>query len=105
MATITQGVATVTTPETINLPEKAGTLSTKEVLRLPKARPGVSKACELTADALRKNPERLNPSGVDADELEAVGQNADELDKCIVDAEALLVVLQQANTLLGANEG
>jgi hypothetical protein len=95
-------LVTVNIPEGIEIPQRAGKLSQAEMQRLPKARKGVGVACEITADAIRKNPARLKPNNVDPDRLEALGRMAEQIDGVIVDTETLLVRLRQANTLLDA---
>jgi hypothetical protein len=70
--------------------------------RLPEARRGVGVACETTADAIRKNPDRLKPHNVAADRLAEIGRMAEQIDTVIVDTEAALIRLKQANTLIDA---
>jgi hypothetical protein len=102
-----QGTVTVKIPDAIEIPEKAGKLSPEELRRLPKPRRGLGVACENTSDAMLKNPTRIVPHDVDALRLAIMGQMAEQIDQVIVDTEAILVKMKQANTLLdvAAHEG
>lgn len=103
MAEIKQGNVTVQIPDDIDMMEDAGKLTPQQLARHPdKPRRGVGFAARMTADAMRKNPDRLKVNGVTADELEDYGRQADEIDKIIVDLRVLLLTLEQNNFLLDA---
>ena len=103
MTDIMQGTVTVSIPEGITIPERAGTLSPDEVQRLPRARHGVGLTCEATADAMAKNADRLCPHNVDANSLIEKGKMAEAIDRVIVDTENALTKLKQANLILDAD--
>ena len=103
MAEMIQGTVAITIPDNIDIPEEAGQLSPKEVIRIPKSRKGLGIVCEATTDAMQKNPERLRPPNVDAAILSEKGRMAEAIDQVIVDIEAILVKLKQANLLLDAD--
>ncbi len=100
MTDMIQGTITVKIPDSIEIPEKAGKLSPEDVKHLPKPRRGLGVACENTADAMVKNPTRVVPHNVDAARLAVLGQMAEQIDQVIVDTEAILVKMKQANLLL-----
>ena len=102
MTQINQGTVTINISDDITIPARAGTLSPEEVLRIPKARRGIGLACESTADAMIKNPERICPHNVDVATLAEKGRVAEAIDNVIVDTEAALIKLKQANLLLDA---
>ncbi len=102
MTTMTQGTVTVTLPDTLEIPEKAGSMSRQEMQRVPKARHGVGAVCEATADAMLKNPDRLAPFNVDPARLASQGRMSEEIDNVVVDTEVILVKMKQAGTLIDA---
>lgn len=102
MGKLKHGNVSVSYPDDISLPEKAGQLSTSELARIPKARKGIGLACDSTAKALKKYGERV-PGAGDADELAAAGKMAEDIDEVIADVEFVLMVLKQANVLLDAD--
>ena len=69
MPQITIGGVTVTMPDTIRIPERAGKLSTKDQQRIPKAHKEVGKTAQATATAMRNSPERFMVPGVTPDGL------------------------------------
>jgi hypothetical protein len=102
VADLVEGSITAALPDDITIPEKAGKLSKEEVKRLPKVRKGLGLACQMTAAAMVKNPDRLNVPGVTADGLAAAGLAADGIDSHVIDAENITLTLKQANLLLNA---
>jgi hypothetical protein len=102
MAELRQGDVTVTIPDHITIPPKAGSLSPDDSQRLTKARKGVGLTCESTAEVMKKNPERLAVPQVTPDSLAASGRVAEDIDGVIGDVETLLLILKQANSLLDA---
>jgi len=98
-----QGSVTLTSTETIAFPEKAGKMTVEEVGRLEKPRRGLGVTCEKSADALRKNTDRITVPGVDPAALEAAGEAAENIDGVIADVEHLLMFLKQANALLDSH--
>lgn len=102
MTEMTQGNVTISIPDSIEIPDKAGEMSPEEVRRLPKARRGVGPACNATTEAMNKDPERLAPHGVDKDRLATLGKMAEDIDNVLVDIEAITVRLKQTNLLIDA---
>ncbi len=102
MSEFTQGSVTVHMPDELTLPEKAGRLSVTEVRRLPKARKNVIFVCEAVAAAMRKNPDRLCPHGVTADDLETSGRMVELMNSLVTDLETTMRVISQSDLLLGA---
>lgn len=102
MADIKQGAVVVQLPSHIELLPQAGRLGADELRSLEKARRGVGLACEQTAEAMRKNPERLAVPGLSAEELLVYGRQAEDIDAVIIDLENALSILRQNNALLDA---
>lgn len=102
MPEIKQGTVTVTLPDHIQLAPSAGSLSVDEVRRLPKTRKSLGLVCSAVAAAIRKNPERLCPHGVDPDRLEAMGRAAEDMTGVVVDLKAATLRAAQGDLLLGA---
>lgn len=100
MAQLTHGTVSITYPDHITLPERAGKLTPAEVARLEKPRRGLGLACEKTAEAIKQHPAQLAAAGVDPEQLRADGRAAEDIDTVIHDLEALLTRLKQANSLL-----
>ena len=103
MSTLTQGTVTIQVPEGIQIPSDAGTLSTKDMQRLVKARSGVGFACQMTAQAMRQNPGRLNVPEVNPDELERMGNMAEGMDLILNDLDMLREVCRQANLIIDSD--
>jgi hypothetical protein len=99
---LTYGGVTVTISEEISVPENAGSLTADEVLRLPKPRRGLGLACETTADAMEKAPEKFAIPNLTAADLRKQGKMADDIDKVIIELEYLTYRMKQANKLLDA---
>jgi hypothetical protein len=99
---IKQGSVVVQLPIHIELLPQAGKLSAEEMRASEKARRGVGLACEQTAEAMRKNPERFQVVGISPDSLQSYGRQAEDIDSVIVDLETVLGILKQNNTLLDA---
>jgi hypothetical protein len=102
MSEMTQGTITVTYPDHIPIPEKAGKMTPVEVSRTPRARRGLGLMCEKTAEAMTKYPDKIQAAGVTATQLQGAGKAAEDIDVVVTDVENLLVVLRQANLLLDA---
>ena len=102
MAELREGSVSVTLPDSLSIPEKAGKLSKTEVKRIPKARKGLGLACQATAKAMTTNPTRLNVNGVTPEALTAAGEAADGIDSHVTDAENITLTLKQANLILDA---
>ena len=102
MTEMKQGNVTISIPDSIEIPDKAGEMSPEEVRRLPKARHGIGLTSGATAEAMDKDPERLAPHGVDKVRLAKLGEMAENIDNVIVDVEAITVRLKQANLLIDA---
>ena len=100
MATLTQGTVSITHPDHIHIPPEAGKLSAEQIAALEKPRRGLGLACEKTAEAMKKYPDRLTVKDVDPVELARDGRAAEDIDTVISDVEALLLRLKQANNLL-----
>jgi hypothetical protein len=102
MSELKQGSVSVQLPLHIELLPQAGKLTTEEVRTYEKARRGLGLACEQTAEAMRKNPERLPVVGISPDELQNHGKQAEDIDAVINDLENVLVIVKQNNLLLDA---
>lgn len=102
MAQYKHGVVSLKYPDTFTVPAEAGTLSPEAARRLPKARRGVGLACEMTAQAMQKFPDKLAVAGVVPSELAEAGRAAEEIDGVIADLDAALNYFKQANLLLDA---
>ena len=100
---IKQGSVTITIPDGIEIPEKAGKMTADEVARLEKPRRGLGMTCEKTAEVLGKNADRITVPGVDPKALEKAGQAAEDIDAVISDLEHVLTTLKQANALLDSH--
>ncbi len=104
MATIHHGSITLTIPDDLLPPERAGKLSAEEVSRIPKAPRGIGLICERTADAIRKAGDKFTlPAGITAESIQAAGQRAESIDQVILDVEVILNTLKQANLLFDAD--
>lgn len=102
MPELKQGAVSVVIPDHIQLPQEAGELTHKDMQRLEKARRGVGLACDTTAAAMEKDPQRLTIADVSPAKLRAAGQVAEDIDLVITDLEVILSRLKQANMLLDA---
>ncbi|MBK9258454.1 MAG: hypothetical protein IPM54_01305 [Polyangiaceae bacterium] len=103
MAEVKYGNVTVTIPDSLTPPAKAGKMSADEVRRLPKARRGIGLVGAHTADAIAKAGSKLTlPPDVNATTLAAACSRAEEIDQVIVDLEVVLGILKQANLLFDA---
>ena len=102
MAQIMIGTVNVTIPEGLTIPERAGDLSKEEKSRIPRARRGVGLVCDHTAAALIKKGDALQVPEVEPAEMVKAGAAAELIDQVIVDLEAVLEKLKQANLLIDA---
>lgn len=103
MAEVKHGTVSVTIPDALTPPARAGSLSPDEVRRLPKAPRGIGLVGAQTADAIVKAEGKLTlPPGVTAAALLAAAERADGIDQIIVDLEVVLGILKQANLLFDA---
>lgn len=102
MAEFKQGSVTVTYNDKLKIPAEAGSLSPKQVRDLPKARRGVGLACSMTAEAMRKHPDKLAADGVTPDALTTAGEMAESVDGVIAELESALTYFKQANNILDA---
>lgn len=100
MAELTEGTVRVSIPEGIEIPERAGSLSTEEVRSYPNPRPGLGLVAAQTATEMEKSG--FEVPGVTAEELRRRGGMAEEIDEVIHDVELLLTKLKQANTMIDA---
>lgn len=103
MSTLNEGTVTIQLPEYIQIPADAGTLSTKDMQRMVKARTGIGLACEMTAQAMRQNPTRLNVPEVNPDELERMGKMAEGMDLILNDLDVLREICRQANLIIDSD--
>jgi hypothetical protein len=102
MPEIKEGTVTVVLPELFVVPPEAGRLSRAEVLRLPKARRGASMVCSIVADCMRKNPGRLCPVNVKAEDLEALGRDADAAAGASTDVKTAALRVSQVEAIVNA---
>jgi len=102
MSELKQGTVTVSIPDHIDIPERAGELTAKDMQRLAKARRGVGLTCDATASAMTKDPKRLAVPDVDPENLRLAGKVAEDIDSVITDLEVILARLKQANMLVDA---
>ena len=100
MATITQGNVTIVLSDDLEFPKQAGSLSPREMRRLLKARKGVGWACEATAEAIVKNPDRIAPFNVKPERLASLGRMTEQIENTLVDLDALTVRVKQARGLI-----
>lgn len=104
MANLTHGTVTITLPDELTPPDKAGHLSPKEQQRIPRAPRDIGRACEDAADLVEKNGSALTlPPDLTADALRRAARQADGIDRVIADIEFLLATLKQANLLFDAD--
>ena len=103
MAVVTHGTVSVTIPDELAPPARAGKLNADEVRRLPKAPRGIGLAGAHAADAIAKAGARLTlPGDITADTLSAACGKAEDIDHVITDLEVVLTTLKQANLLFDA---
>lgn len=102
MGEFNHGVVALKYPDTFTLPADAGSLSLQAARRLAKARRGIGLACDMTAQAMAKFPERLAVPGIDADALRQDGAAAEAIDGTIADLETALMYFKQGNLILDA---
>jgi hypothetical protein len=102
MPEIKEGTVTITLPEFFSIPPEAGRLSHAQVQRLPKARRGLSLACAVVADAMRKNPGRLCPANVKAEDLEVLGRDAEAAASARTDVRTAALRVSQVEAIANA---
>ena len=102
MSDFTQGRITIDVPENLTLPEEAGHMTSAEVRRLPKARKNVSLVCDTVAESMRKNPDRICPYGITADQVEASGRVVDLINSLGTDLAETMGVIAQSDVILSA---
>lgn len=103
MAKIKHGTITISIPDELAPPEKAGKMSADEVARIPKAQLGVGLICAQAADIMEKvGPSFTAPAGVTPESLRAAAKRADEIDQYLVDIDVVREILKQANLLFDA---
>jgi hypothetical protein len=102
MPEIKEGTVTVSLPEVFIVPPEAGRLSRAEVLRLPKSRRGASMVCAVVADCMRKNPSRLCPVNVKAEDLEALGRDAEAAAGARTDVRTAALRVSQVEAIVNA---
>lgn len=104
MGKIKHGHISVTIPDELDPPEKAGKMTPEEVSRIPKAPRGLGLACEKAAAAIKKAGKKFTaPAGITPDGLVAAGDRAEGIDLVINDMEVVLQVAKQANLLFDAD--
>jgi len=103
MAEVKHGTVSVTIPDSLTPPDRAGKLTPDEVKRLPKPPRGIGLVGAHTADAIDKAGDKLTlPKDIAAELLRAACERADNIDQVIVDLEVVLGILKQANLLFDA---
>src|SRR5690606_21448780 len=103
MADVKHGTVTVTVPDPLAPPERAGKLSPEEVQRLPKARRGLGVLGLHVADAIDKlGSAFIPPAGVTAEGVLAACQRAEDIDQVITDLDVILARFKQANLIWDA---
>ncbi|MDD5310076.1 MAG: hypothetical protein PHU25_22390 [Deltaproteobacteria bacterium] len=102
MPEIKEGTVTIALPDFVAIPPEAGRLSHAQVLRLPKARKGVSPVCTIVADAMRKNPERLRPANVTAEDLDALARETEAVSGMSTDVRAAALRVSQVEIIVNA---
>lgn len=104
MAEIKFGSVTVTIPDDLQPPEKAGKMSPDEVASIPKAPKGLGLACEYAADAAEKAGDRfVMPKGVTPTTLRSSGGRSERVDSVLADMWVVIETLKQANLLFDAD--
>jgi hypothetical protein len=102
--TITHGTITVSVPDHLAPPEKAGKMTAEDIARIPKPRRGIGLVCEQAAEAMAKAADKFTPPpGVTADSLRDAGQRADEIDPFLIDIDVVREVLRQSNLIFDAD--
>lgn len=97
-----EGAVTVTLPDALKIPAEAGSLSSDDVRRIAKTRPGLGVTCQATAASMAKKGEEFAVPGVTAAELADLGNQADLADQVIEDLRTILHRVQQGNLLIDA---
>jgi len=100
MGCLNVGGATLTLPDGVEIPAKAGHMTPAEANTLADPRKGVGLVASFAADVMRKTG--LAVPNMTPDQLEAQGENAEKLDKVIKDVESMLHILNQANLIADA---
>jgi hypothetical protein len=101
--TIKHGAVSVSIPNNLAPPTKAGKMSPEEVRVIPKPPLGIGLVCDQTATAMGKAADKfMAPAGVTPEKLRTVGTRAEEIDDIIRDVEVILETIKQANLLFDA---
>lgn len=104
MTDIKHGTVTVTVPDSLALPEKAGKLTPDEILRLPKARRGLGLVGQHVAAAMSKlGAAFIAPAGVTAESVLAKCERAEQIDQVITDNDVVQTRLKQGNLMMDAD--
>jgi hypothetical protein len=104
MGKIKHGHISVTIPDELDPPDKAGKMTPEEVSRIPKAPRGLGLACEKAADAIKKAGKKFAPPpGVTPEGIVTAGNRAEDIDLVINDMEVVLQTAKQANLLFDAD--
>jgi hypothetical protein len=102
MTELREGNVAVVLPDGLEVPDRAGSLSDKEVRRLAKALRGVGKACSMAAHELEVEGSGFAVPGVTPDGLRALGESAERWNGVVTDLEVALRTARQANLLADA---
>jgi hypothetical protein len=100
MSQLKQGSVVIELPSHIEILPEAGKLTPEQQRSMEKPRRGLGLACEQTAAAMQKDPERLAVPNLKPEQLIEYGKQAEDIDGVIIDLEVLLGVLRQNNLLL-----
>lgn len=97
---IKNGLVTIEVPEHLYPDKKAGTLTTAQVIKMYRPRAGLGVACDAAAEALdNKELKFVAPEGITAEKLRKAGARAEGMDNLVINVEALLEQLKQANLI------
>ncbi|MBI5498170.1 MAG: hypothetical protein HY904_24420 [Deltaproteobacteria bacterium] len=105
MAQIKMGTVSLTVPDHIAPPEKAGNMTEVEVSRIAKAPRGlglVAAACADTMEKLAEEGNSFSVPGVTPAEVRKGGAASEDVDLAIIDIESMLNRFKQANLLFDA---
>jgi hypothetical protein len=100
MSELKQGTVTVALPQAVTIPPEAGSLSRKDLRRMPMVRRGLGSACGHAASEMEKANGSFFVPGVDGETLRKQGEQVDTIKDVIRDVEVALIVLKQAETII-----